>query len=110
MNKRREFIRNAFLAMGGLSMPGMLPRLSASSLSSGLSGKPPMRFIFMTRGNGLFPKVMVPPSFSAEQKAMEEKKLPYEVDLDSHSLPEWMSPIAAHKENLTILQGLSGKM
>ena len=110
MNNRREFIRNAFLAMGGLSVPGMMPRLHAAQTASGLSGKPPMRFIFMHRGNGLFPKVMVPPSFTPEQKALEDKKLPYEVDLDSHTLPEWMGPLAEHKKNLTILQGLSGKM
>ena len=110
MNQRREFIRNAFLAMGGLSLPGMMPRLSAAPLGSSLSGAPPMRFIFMHRGNGLFPKVMVPPSFTSAQMEMENKKLPYEVDLDAHTLPEWMSPLAAHKENLTILQDLSGKM
>ena len=111
MNSRREFVRNAFLAMGGLSMPGMMPRLSAASqTAAGLSGKPPMRFIFMTRGNGLFPKVMVPPSFGSKEMEMEKNRAPYEVDLEAHTLPEWMGPLADHKENLTILQGLSGKM
>ena len=89
MQHRREFLRNAFLAMGGLSLPGMMPRLSANPLGGGSA---PMRFIFMHRGNGLFPKVMVPPSFTPEQMAMEQKRLPYEGDLDSHTLPEWMGP------------------
>ncbi len=110
MNNRRDFIRNAFLAMGGLSLPGFFPRLSAAPLGLSQSGKAPMRFIFMHRGNGLFPKVMVPPSFGPKEKEMESRNEAYEVDLDGHDLPEWMSPLTAHKENLTILQGLSGMM
>ncbi len=110
MNKRREFLRNAFLAMGGLSLPGSVPRLFASPLTINAGGKAPMRFIFMHRGNGLFPKVMVPPSFGKNEMDLENRKAAYQVDLDKHTLPEWMSPLEAHKENLTILQGLSGKM
>ena len=110
MNSRREFLRNAFLAMGAISAPGLSPRLFASQTGAGLAGKPPMRFIFMTRGNGLFPKVMVPPSFGAKEMEMEKKNEAYEVDLESHTLPEWMAPLEEHKDNLTILQGLSGKM
>lgn len=34
---------------------------------------------------------------------------PYEVDLDGHTLPDWMSPLEAHKDNLTILQGFSAR-
>lgn len=69
-----------------------------------------MRFIFMHRGNGLFPSVMAPPSLSETDKEREKKKEAFEVDLDGQQLPDWMSPLDAHKENLTILQGLSGKM
>ena len=72
--------------------------------------KPPMRFIFMHRGNGLWPKAMVPGSFDKDLLQKEQKKQPFEVDLDKHELPAWMSPLAKHKANLTILQGLSGKM
>lgn len=108
MHQRREFIRNAFLAMGGLALPGSLPRISAAPAGHGAAA--PMRFIFMHRGNGLFPKVMVPPTFGPKEMEMEKRNLPYQVDLDGHQLPEWMSPLEAHKEHLTILQGLSGKM
>ncbi len=106
MNNRRDFLRNAFLAMGGLSLPG----LTAAPLRLTPAGTPPMRFIFMHRGNGLFPKVMVPPSFGPKEMELEKRNAASEVDLDKHTLPEWMSPLEAHKENLTILQGLSGKM
>jgi hypothetical protein len=69
-----------------------------------------MRFIFMHRGNGLWPKVMVPPGIDADTRKKEERKEPYQLDLDSYDLPDWMAPLSAHKENLTILQGLSGMM
>ncbi|HCP83481.1 MAG TPA: hypothetical protein DIT88_03695 [Planctomycetaceae bacterium] len=54
--------------------------------------------------------MMVPPTFDDALKEKERRKEAYEVDLDGHTLPEWMSPIAGHVDNLTILQGLSGKM
>ena len=87
--------------MGGLTLPNF-----AGAKSSGV----PTRFIFMHRGNGLFPKVMVPPSFGPQEMEKEKRKEPYEADLDGHDLPDWMAPIESHKDNLTILQGLSGKM
>jgi hypothetical protein len=97
--------------MGGVSLPSAFTRLSAAPVGSGGSvGGPPMRFIFMHRGNGLFPKVVVPPSFSEEEMKLENAKKAFEVDLDGHELPDWMSPLQAHKDHLTILQGLSGKM
>jgi hypothetical protein len=69
-----------------------------------------MRFIFMHKGNGLFPDVMAPPSLSAEEVAKERGKQAFTVDLSKHELPDWMQPIGAHQSNLTILQGLSGMM
>jgi len=53
---------------------------------------------------------MVPPNLSAQDMEKEKKKEPFEVSLDKHELPKWMSQLNAHKENMTILQGLSGKM
>jgi len=111
MNNRREFLCNAFIAMGGLSLPGVIPNLSAAQSSVvSRGGKAPMRFIFMHRGNGLFPKSVVPPSFGPAEMGKENKNEPYEVDLEGHTLPAWMGPLEKHKDNLTILQGISGKM
>ncbi|MEZ6057257.1 MAG: DUF1552 domain-containing protein [Planctomycetaceae bacterium] len=74
------------------------------------SSVPPTRFIFLHKGNGLLPQSLMLPTFDQKQLEAERRKEAFEVDLDGHDLPEWMSPIAAHKNNLTILQGLSGKM
>lgn len=103
MDSRRDFLKTSLFSIGASAM--FNPSFSFASDS-----KPPMRFIFMHRGNGLWPRVMVPPSFSDELKKKEQQKAAYDVDLDGHELPEWMNPLAKHVNNLTILQGLSGKM
>ncbi len=94
------------MTAGGMSLAPWL----RAELGMPVGGKPPMRFIFMHKGNGLFPEVMVPPSLAGEDAAKEMAKQAFSVDLSGHELPEWMRPVAAHKESLTILQGLSGMM
>lgn len=106
MFERRDFLRAATLAGGG----SMLAPWLRNVLGAPVTGKAPMRFIFMHKGNGLFPHVMVPPSLSADEKAKEQGKQAFNVDLNKHELPDWMLPIGEHKSSLTILQGLSGMM
>jgi hypothetical protein len=103
MTTRRDFMATA--ALGATSL-ALTPRAWAKPAD----GKPPMRFIFLHKGNGLFPSVMVPPSLSKDDAATEAKKGPLDLQLAKHELPEWMKPLAAHTPDLTILQGLSGKM
>lgn len=69
MTTRRNFLRASLLSAGGMALPGTIPGLFANPANG-----TPMRFIFMHRGNGLFPKVMVPPSLSQQDKAREEKR------------------------------------
>lgn len=103
MPSRRDFLKTGLFSAGAMALLNPSRLLAADE-------KPPMRFIFMHRGNGLWPKVMTPPSFDEELKQKESRKEAFEVDLQGHELPDWMSPLANHKKNLTILQGLSGKM
>lgn len=103
---RRDFLKTGLFTIGAAALMSPAGVLAAP----GALGKPPMRFIFMHRGNGLYPKVMIPPSFDEALIKKEIKREAYEVDLDGHELPAWMSPLEKHIDNLTILQGLSGKM
>ena len=103
MNTRRDFLKQSLLGAGSLAFAN-------SSALAKQPAKPPMRFIFMHRGNGLWPRVMVPPGLDEKTLEKEKRKEPFQLDLDSHDLPGWMDPLSAHKENLAILQGLSGKM
>lgn len=104
MNTRREFLSHSLAGIGALSLA------SRSLFAAPITGKPPMRFIFMHKGNGLLPSSLVPPTFDEQQRKAEQAKESFIADLDDHDLPEWMHPLAAHKQNMTILQGLSGKM
>ncbi|MBM83228.1 MAG: hypothetical protein CMJ78_21920, partial [Planctomycetaceae bacterium] len=103
MTTRRDFLKTGLFSAGAMALMNPTDLFAAAN-------KPPMRFIFMHRGNGLWPRVMVPPSFDKQLMEKERRKEAYEVDLDGHELPDWMNPLAKHVENLTILQGLSGKM
>ena len=104
MDNRRDFLKTGLFSIGASAM--MNPTLFGTMDET----NPPMRFIFMHRGNGLWPSVMVPPSFDESLKLKEKQKAAYEVDLAGHELPDWMEPLGNHVDNLTILQGLSGKM
>ena len=64
MNNRRDFIKASMLAAAG---GGMIPNLFADPAIGA-----PTRFIFMHRGNGLFPSVMVPPSLGQQEMAREK--------------------------------------
>lgn len=108
MNSRRKFLQTGLL--GGSSLALMPQFLSASMAGSSTDNKPPTRFIFLHKGNGLLPESLVPPTFDKKLVEAEKKKEAFSVDLDQHELPKWMNPLSDHKDNLTILQGLSGKM
>ena len=103
MTSRREFLKTGMFSIGAAALMSGQPLFAASR-------KPPTRFIFMHRGNGLWPKVCVPPSFDQGLMQKEKRKEAYDVDLDGHDLPSWLAPLQSHVPNLTILQGISGKM
>jgi hypothetical protein len=87
----------------------------AFAMPAGLFAEPnlanvPKRFIFIRKSSGIRPDEIALPDFSDKDKALDEKKEPLEVDLDKHELPKWLRGLDAHKEHMTILQGLSAKM
>ncbi len=105
MNDRRTFLKTSAAAAGAL----VLPSLSAHAAAN-ISGQGPRRFVFIRKSNGLRPHELALPTFSEDEKKMESKKEAFEADLDKHELPNWLKPVAKHKANMSILQGLSCKM
>lgn len=103
MTTRREFLATAALGATGLLLPPRAVRANPAGT------KPPMRFVFVHKGNGQYPSSMVPPTLSKDEAATEAKKGALDLDLMKHELPKWMLPIVAHQRDTTILQGLSGK-
>jgi len=92
MNNRREFLTQSIAGAAALSLS------SRSLFAEATKNKPPTRFIFIHKGNGIQPQSLVPPTFTREQMEFEQRKDPFVADLDKHDLPEWMSPIAEHKK------------
>jgi hypothetical protein len=104
---RRNFLKTSTAGLAGMAGLSGLPAFGAD-LPEG--GPTTPRFIFLRKSNGLFPSEFVPPTLSDTDKKKDESKQALDIDLDRHELPEWMKPLAAHKNDLTILQGLSAKM
>ena len=104
MTNRRDFLKHSLLSAGALGLT------SPSLFANQSHHKPPTRFIFIHKGNGLFPHAMVPPTLDKADLEKEKRKQAFEVNLSDHELPDWMSPLNEHRKHLAILQGLSGKM
>ncbi|MEN8681154.1 MAG: DUF1552 domain-containing protein, partial [Akkermansiaceae bacterium] len=106
MTSRRHFLKASALGAGAMTLA---PSFSQLFAATGTVGEP-KRFIFIRKSSGIRPLELALPSFSEKDKALDEKKEALEVDLDQHELPNWLRGLDDHKENLTILQGLSAKM
>jgi hypothetical protein len=108
ITNRRDFLAKSILGIGAMALAPAFNQLFAAP--SGAGGSIPKRFIFIRKSSGLRPLESALPDFSAQNKALDEAKKPLEVTLDKHELPKWLRGLDAHKENMTILQGLSAKM
>lgn len=67
----------------------------------------PHRFVFIRKSNGNLPQQFGLPSFSSKDLKRHNEKQAFELDLSNHELPEWLNGLADHKENMTILHGIS---
>ncbi len=106
MMNRKEFIKTGLAGAGAMA-------LASESIAAKIKGakqKSTTRFIFIHKGNGLLPQSLTLPSFTKEEKVSDTKKEPLDIDIRKHDLPKWMEPLSEFKEDLTILQGVSGKM
>lgn len=106
MHSRRNFLKTSLMGVGALSLSPCMRGLAADAPVAAF----PKRFIFIRKSNGLRPLDLALPTFSAKDKLADERKQALEVDLDGQELPVWLQGLEQHKENMTILQGLSSKM
>lgn len=106
MFSRRSFLKSSVLGASAMSLAPAFNQLFAQHDSN----KIPKRFIFIRKSSGINPLEIAPLDLSEKHKALDEKKEPLEVELTNHELPTWLRGLDAHKEHMTILQGLSAKM
>ncbi|MGY8695637.1 MAG: DUF1552 domain-containing protein, partial [Verrucomicrobiia bacterium] len=112
---RRQALKNL---SGCIAAPLLMP--FANRLTAEARGELPRRFLFVVKSSGLTPAELVPKDLIAEYiRPGEEKGWPNELKpsdklidlpLAKRDLPESLEPLNPFKDQLTILQGLSGKM
>ena len=107
MISRRNFLKTSLFGAGALTFTPSFNYLLGENSQSGL---PPHRFIFMRKSNGNLTKLFALPTFSEVEKTKEKNKEAFEADLDKHELPDWLKCLDKHKENMTVLQGVSMMM
>ncbi len=105
MKTRRDFLKTTALGAGALALTPSFAAFGAAP-AVGI----PKRFVFIRKSNGERPNEVALPTLAAKEKALEEKKEAFEVDLHNHELPVYLRALEKHKANLGILQGLSCMM
>jgi len=106
MTTRRNFLKTSALGAGAAALTPAL----GSLLAAAANRNTPRRFVFIRKSNGIRPHEIALPSFSAQEKALDDKKQALQADLEQHELPGWLRGLDGHKAHMTILQGLSTKM
>ena len=100
--QRRDFIKTSALGLSSIFAMSKAFGAGVKGASAAAGGGQP-RFIFLRKSSGISPEWLVPPSLKDKPTAMD-------VSLDNHDLVPWMEPLQKHKQNLTLLQGLSARM
>lgn len=100
---RRTFLGTSALSAGAMALSPSFNHLLAATPRA----ERPHRFVFIRKSNGNVPKYFSLPTFSDQEKKKDQEKVAFEADLDKHELPVWLRTLDDHKENMTILHGIS---
>lgn len=107
---RREFLRNTGLGAGALALGPVLQQLEARA--AGIAPNTP-RFVFVVESNGVPPQQMAPSGIQRRSRPQRPLNGPsdlLDVSLKDRDLPVSLEPIAPWKDQVTIIQGLSGRV
>tara|TARA_B100000614_G_scaffold56896_1_gene49971 strand:- start:2475 stop:3872 length:1398 start_codon:yes stop_codon:yes gene_type:complete len=102
---RRELLKKTAMGTAGLALTPSFDHLMAAPAEARPDS--PHRFVFIRKSNGNLPQQFGLPSFSSKDLKRHNEKQAFELDLSNHELPEWLNGLADHKENMTILHGIS---
>ncbi len=102
---RRELLKTTAMGTTSLALTPSFNPVNGANRSE--AGTTPHRFIFIRKSNGNLPKQFGLNSFSSDELKKHDDKEAFELDLEKHELPEWLRTLDAHKENMTMLHGIS---
>ncbi|MDB4664574.1 DUF1552 domain-containing protein [bacterium] len=103
---RRHFLRTTAGGSTSLLLQPMLQRfrLEAAGIER---TKMPHRFVFVMKSSGIIPERLEPPTL---KDAIGDRSLTVNEPLVNHELPATLKPLEPFKDQVAIIQGLSGKM
>ena len=98
-------------ACAGLAVAPFLQGIAARAADQ--SGRTPKRFVFVVRANGILPTELQPQGLESLVRPrgarLSQKKL-ITAPLKDHSLSRGLAPLEPWRHQVTVLQGLSGRM
>lgn len=101
---RREIMRGLSLGAGSALLSPLMRQVQLQA--DGGEDPFPDRFVFVVKSSGVVPEGITPPAF----KDAEAGPGLFDADLTGVALPESMRALEPFKDQLSIVQGLSGKM
>ena len=106
---RRELLKTTILGTASLALTPSFKHLLGAPAHAETAdpGGIPHRFVFIRKSNGNLTTQFGLPSFSSEELKKHKETQGFELDLAKHELPDWLKGLDGHKENMTILHGIS---
>jgi len=107
---RRDALRTLGLSAGATFLTPVLSRIQAQAAGKPVTAK---RFVFVIESNGVRPEQLAPSGVTRKPREQRELNGPEElIDIPLHDrdLPFSLEPVAAWKDRITIVQGLSGRI
>ncbi len=98
---RREFLKGASLGVGGVALLPLIQQIKAHG--AGDEAALPKRFVFVVKSSGLSPAGVRPVGID-----IGDGSRTVDLPLKDLTLPATMKSLEAHKDELMILEGLSG--
>lgn len=120
---RRQVLKGVSFGAGGVLLAPIVAKLRAEAAEAGsaAAAAAPKRFVFVVEGNGLPWSQIQPKGIARNAKLIssggydarnggEARTGVVDKPLAGEALPPALEPVKAHRDRLTIIQGLSGKM
>ena len=105
-NSRRQFLKASAMGATSVLLQPMLQRFALEAAGAERS-QMPQRFVFVMKSSGIIPERLRPPGLD---KAVQDPKQHVNRPLGDYALPLTLQPLEPFKSQLSIIQGLSGKM
>ncbi len=104
IHSRRDILRGLSLGAGSALLTPLMRQVQLQA--DGDPERFPSRFVFVVKSSGIVPDGVTPPAF----KDLEERAELFAGDLTKVALPPSMQALEPFKDQLAVVQGMSGKM